>query len=66
MTRYECSWCGQTIKKTMQCGSIWDRGACFWVPLVREHGVREALRHGRCETEAKSIKRTSNQPDGAP
>lgn len=61
-SRYECSWCGQTIKKTMCCGSILGTENCFWVPLVREVGVMEALRRGKREPEAFSYERAPNQP----
>lgn len=43
---YECMWCGQTLGKRMSCAAV-GPVKCFWVPLVHDVGVREAIRQMR-------------------
>jgi hypothetical protein len=47
MTVYLCGWCDQFICKGMRCGSIYDRGSCYWTNRVAEVGVRQAIREGK-------------------
>jgi hypothetical protein len=45
----ECSWCGQPLTQAAKghCGAIYDRSVCYWVPAIKEHGPREAIKRAR-------------------
>ncbi len=46
LRRKVCALCDQELVKAArgQCGSIFERDGCWWVPTIRDYGVAEALR----------------------